>query len=341
MNKNTVNVFIKSIEYLQELNKSRTFKLFEKVYKNSIKSFFRHCAVSICFRLHLKEITNKDIVMLKLKRYFENNPQKYFDIKHFERNLNQSLDGRFSDLFDIDVLFIKRLSSNRDRYSGHIAFPGGKVEKSDLSDYHTSVRETFEEIGIDLDKDVTNDEGRDDNDSGMFIKYLGPNNNFDLTIDFKFFVSSHIFLIIDPLKQLKITNISKNEVEEAFFVPLDYFLNLTLENQSNFIKHIVQDKLGGRLGISKLILNNRDDLLLFGMTLRKFIGVLNLNENNILYKEFLEFKEDRVRNALLYTLFPICKFLTNPYKVYNLIRSTILIYLSYKLLNYITMTIKF
>jgi hypothetical protein len=82
-----------------------------------------------------------------------------------------------------------------------------------------------------------------DDDSEVFIKYLGPNNNFDLTIDFKFFVSSHIFLIVDPLKQLKITNISKNEVEVAFFVPLDYFLNLTHVNQSNFIKHIVHKLL--------------------------------------------------------------------------------------------------
>jgi 8-oxo-dGTP pyrophosphatase MutT (NUDIX family) len=35
-------------------------------------------------------------------------------------------------------------------HSGQISFPGGKVDKNDLNPMHTAIRETFEEIGIQI-----------------------------------------------------------------------------------------------------------------------------------------------------------------------------------------------
>ena len=49
-----------------------------------------------------------------------------------------------------EVLFIKRASRIGDRWAGHVAFPGGKRELDDEDDRATCVRETMEEIGIDL-----------------------------------------------------------------------------------------------------------------------------------------------------------------------------------------------
>jgi 8-oxo-dGTP pyrophosphatase MutT (NUDIX family) len=328
MNKNAINVFMKSMAFLQDLNESKSFKLFEKLYKNSIKRFFRHCAVSICFRIHLKD-KNMDIKALNM--YLDSYVGEMLNIKHFECFLKGTY-ANHADIFDIDILFIKRLPTDRDRYSGHIAFPDGKVEKTDLSDYHTAVRETEEEIGIILNKH---------NDEDIYIKYIGPNINFDLTIDFKFFVSSHIFLIIDPFKELKLDKISQTEVAEAFFVPLDFFLSISQENQINFMRNIIKDQLGSKMNIGKLILNNREDFLLFGMTLRKLIGVINIGESHIAFREILEFQDNRYKNLVLSLMYPFCKFLTNPYRVYSLIKFTILALLSYKLLNYIIMRIKF
>ena len=48
------------------------------------------------------------------------------------------------------LLFIRRTTRPTDRYSSHIAFPGGRSEPSDKSSHYTALRETWEEIGVDL-----------------------------------------------------------------------------------------------------------------------------------------------------------------------------------------------
>lgn len=49
-----------------------------------------------------------------------------------------------------EVLFIRRAESPKDPWSGHIAFPGGRHEPTDESLLATAIRETREEVGLDL-----------------------------------------------------------------------------------------------------------------------------------------------------------------------------------------------
>ncbi|KAK3824645.1 MAG: hypothetical protein J3Q66DRAFT_94147 [Benniella sp.] len=49
-----------------------------------------------------------------------------------------------------EVLFIERATRKTDRWSGHVALPGGKREEADEDDQETAARETTEEIGLDL-----------------------------------------------------------------------------------------------------------------------------------------------------------------------------------------------
>ncbi len=49
-----------------------------------------------------------------------------------------------------ELLLIHRAVHEGDRWSGHMAFPGGKVEPEDKDTRQTSERETCEEIGWDL-----------------------------------------------------------------------------------------------------------------------------------------------------------------------------------------------
>lgn len=96
----------------------------------------------------------------------------------------------------LDMLFIKRSTSFKDKHSGQIAFPGGKLEKNEKS-LDGAIRESFEEIGIDLEK----------------CEYLGHNG---LTLAYQgglrvnsMMLTSHVFFTrTDPFLRLNPGEIS-------------------------------------------------------------------------------------------------------------------------------------
>ncbi len=51
---------------------------------------------------------------------------------------------------EIELLFIRRAEHERDPWSGHMGFPGGRAEPIDESLEATAVRETLEETALDL-----------------------------------------------------------------------------------------------------------------------------------------------------------------------------------------------
>src|SRR4051812_20007680 len=55
------------------------------------------------------------------------------------------------NLSEAEMLVIKRSVSERDHWSGHLALPGGRVEAGDASLLAAAGRETFEEVGINLE----------------------------------------------------------------------------------------------------------------------------------------------------------------------------------------------
>lgn len=53
-----------------------------------------------------------------------------------------------------DLLFIRRSEWQGDPWSGHVSFPGGRVDASDPGPLEAAVRETREEVGLDLTQDM-------------------------------------------------------------------------------------------------------------------------------------------------------------------------------------------
>jgi len=51
---------------------------------------------------------------------------------------------------DLEVLLIRRAQRDGDPWSGHMAFPGGRSDPTDADLRATSMRETHEEVGLDL-----------------------------------------------------------------------------------------------------------------------------------------------------------------------------------------------
>ncbi|HZK43140.1 MAG TPA: CoA pyrophosphatase [Syntrophomonadaceae bacterium] len=105
------------------------------------------------------------------------------------------VDGR------ICVLFEKR-ASNLMHQPGEISFPGGKIEPTDESIKQGAIRETCEELGLEPKN----------------IKVIA---DLDITVS-PFNVIVYPFVaFIDDIKNVQA---SPDEVEEAFYVPLDYLL---------------------------------------------------------------------------------------------------------------------
>lgn len=54
---------------------------------------------------------------------------------------------------DVEVLMIHRAKDSRDPWSGHMAFPGGRMESADRDSLAAAMREAREEVNLDLESE--------------------------------------------------------------------------------------------------------------------------------------------------------------------------------------------
>ncbi|HOP39917.1 MAG TPA: CoA pyrophosphatase [Geobacteraceae bacterium] len=99
----------------------------------------------------------------------------------------------------LQVLFIKRAENEHDPWSGNIGFPGGKVENGDGDPRSTAERETWEEVGVDLEK-------------ARFLGRLSDIAGVRIPVHISCFV-----YLVEHIEQFRLMS---EEVEEAFWVSL-------------------------------------------------------------------------------------------------------------------------
>jgi len=111
----------------------------------------------------------------------------------------------------IQLLFIKRAKHPKDPWSGHVAFPGGGYELEDQNSLlNTAIRETKEELGVELNKASY---------VGCITPVSGPVISNDKTVR----IAPHVFIVDE---QLELT--PNYEVDHGFWIPLE-----TLIKQDN------------------------------------------------------------------------------------------------------------
>ncbi len=109
----------------------------------------------------------------------------------------------------LELLVIKRAENKHDPWSGHMALPGGGRESKDRDVYDTARRETFEEIGMDLD------EGR----------YLGRLDDVGPRTMPGRLVVSTVVVALDA----EPGRLDPREVDEALWVPVDRLVDEEVE----------------------------------------------------------------------------------------------------------------
>jgi 8-oxo-dGTP pyrophosphatase MutT (NUDIX family) len=108
-----------------------------------------------------------------------------------------------------ELLFIERALREGDPWSGHMAFPGGRVDPEDRDARSTAERETHEEVGVSLAK----------------AAYLGRLDDIEggaRVLSKSLLVSAHVY----HLTELEVLR-PNHEVREAFWFPVPDLLDQT------------------------------------------------------------------------------------------------------------------
>jgi len=108
---------------------------------------------------------------------------------------------------DLAALLIERAQHPLDPWSGHMAFPGGRHDATDPSLERTAIRETLEEVGIDLIRD------------GRFVAPLDEIRAQARGRDLDMVISPFLFFLDRALP----TTPDAREVADALWVPLHVF----------------------------------------------------------------------------------------------------------------------
>ncbi len=155
---------------------------------------------------------------------------------------------RTSERNGAELLFIERAKREGDPWSGHMAFPGGKVDPGDHDTRHAAERETFEEVGLSLEGSTYL--GRLDDLQGRPARPTGG-----------LVVSAHVFHTVDPAPL-----VLNREVEAAFWFPVSALLEPSRQIIYPHARYDDQDLPG-------ILVGTPGRHIVWGLTYR-FLGIL-------------------------------------------------------------------
>ena len=154
---------------------------------------------------------------------------------------------------DPRVLLMRRVRHPHDPWSGQVSLPGGGREPDDADLVATALRETREEVGVDLARDATL--------LGPLIPRLARARGRIVPMD----VSPFVFAL-----DREVAPTSSDEAEEAFWLPLDRAVLGELDDVHRY-------EIGG--GVRELPAWRFEERVVWGMTygiLRDFLAAVRV-----------------------------------------------------------------
>ncbi len=151
----------------------------------------------------------------------------------------------------VEILLIQRATRDGDPWSGHVAFPGGRRHPEDRDAVATAVRETEEEIGVELTRDAEVVGRLDD------LRAVAARRPLDLLI------SPVVFALQRPVTLRP----NPREVGGALWAPLGFFFDS--EAHATYTRRLDGEALhypAFRYG----------DYLVWGLTHRILLGLLDI-----------------------------------------------------------------
>jgi 8-oxo-dGTP pyrophosphatase MutT (NUDIX family) len=151
----------------------------------------------------------------------------------------------------IEMLFIRRAEHPEDPWSGHMAYPGGRAEAHDPDLQATSIRETHEEIGIDLSRSARLLGRLDD------IRAMARGVAVDLAI------TPFVFrLMEEPVTELS------HEVRSLHWIPLAVLFGPDSGSEMDYLHQGARVRLPCfRIGAGE------DEVVIWGLTFRMCSGL--------------------------------------------------------------------
>ena len=128
-----------------------------------------------------------------------------------------------NDAGDASLLMIQRAKHERDPWSGHMAFPGGRQEKIDKNTLETAKREMFEEVGYDIDAPAQR------KSNGKLLGRLSDISATQRGMPIKLVVTPYVFGL-----QQRPDLIANYEVADLVWVPLQQFSDFSQRKRFTF-----------------------------------------------------------------------------------------------------------
>jgi len=149
-----------------------------------------------------------------------------------------------------DVLFIRRAEHPEDPWSGDMGWPGGHVDPGDGDPLAAAVRETREEVALDLERDAS------------FVGALPPVRTHLKRGEGPLWVSPFVFELAGAPAL-----VPNHEVQEALWVPLPFLADPA--NRERF----VWNGRGGPVELARVRYQGR---VIWGLTLRMLDDLLDV-----------------------------------------------------------------